>query len=96
LAAISSRWGRAITGQAEPIDFGRLDFVQRASELRWPILVLHSDDDGFVPVTASRALAIARPDIVTFEAFTTARHTKLWNYDADRWNAAIADWLAKR
>jgi pimeloyl-ACP methyl ester carboxylesterase len=60
-----------------------------------PILLLHSDDDGFVPSTASRALAVARPDIVTFEEFTTARHTKLWNYDAERWNGAIRRWLQK-
>ncbi|MCU1507048.1 MAG: alpha/beta fold hydrolase, partial [Microbacteriaceae bacterium] len=35
----------------------------------------------------------ARPDIVTLEAFTVARHTKLWNYDPDRWNRAIDGWL---
>jgi hypothetical protein len=55
---------------------------------------MHSDDDGFVPSTASRALAEARPDIVTFEAFTGAGHTRLWNYDPARWNGAIRDWLA--
>lgn len=93
IATISSWWGRALTGQAQSIDLERLDFVRRASELRWPILLLHSDDDGFVPATASRALAVARPDIVSFEAFTTARHTKLWNYDSVRWNAAISRWL---
>jgi hypothetical protein len=55
---------------------------------------MHSDDDGFIPSTASRALAEARPDIVTFESFSGARHTKLWNYDPPRWNAAIAGWLS--
>jgi pimeloyl-ACP methyl ester carboxylesterase len=67
--------------------------VARAAELDVPILVLHSADDGFVPPTASRALATARPDIVSYEEFTVARHTKLWNYDPDRWNNAIAGWL---
>jgi hypothetical protein len=95
LALISSKWGRPLTGQEHPIDLDRLDFVSRAAELEAPILVLHSDDDGFVPSTASRALAVARPDIVTFEEFTTARHTKLWNYDAERWNGAIRRWLQK-
>jgi hypothetical protein len=90
---LSKRWAGRITGQREPIDLRRLDFVRRASELHTPILLLHSDDDGYVPSTASRALAVARPDIVTFEAFTTARHTKLWNYDAQRWNAAIRRFL---
>jgi uncharacterized protein len=89
------RWGRIFTGLAEPLDVDRLDFVTRARELDRPMLVLHSDDDGFVPSTASRALAVARPDIVTFEAFEIARHTKLWNYDRERWEGAIRAWLAK-
>lgn len=90
-----SRWGRIFTGLAEPLDVDRLDFVTRANELDRPVLILHSDDDGFVPATASRALAIARPDIVSYEAFEVARHTKLWNYDRERWEGAIRDWLAK-
>lgn len=92
---LGSRWARLFTGQSAPIDLSRLNLVARASELTVPILLMHSDDDGFVPSTASRALAIARPDIVTFEAFATARHTKLWNYDSERWNAAISGWLAR-
>ena len=88
-------WGRVVTGLAEPLDIDRLDFVTRARELDRPILVLHSDDDGFVPSTASRALAVARPDIVTYEAFETARHTKLWNFDRARWEGAIRGWLTK-
>ncbi|CAN5363480.1 alpha/beta fold hydrolase [soil metagenome] len=95
LGLLSQRWGGILTGQSTPIDLRRLDFVGRAAELRLPVLLLHSDDDGYIPVDASKALAGARPDIVTFEEFTTARHTKLWNYDAERWNAAIAAWLRK-
>lgn len=86
-------WAGRVTGQREPIDLDRLDIVRRADELHTPILLLHSDDDGYVPATASRALAAARPDIVTFEPFATARHTKLWNYDESRWNAVIASFL---
>jgi pimeloyl-ACP methyl ester carboxylesterase len=70
-----------------------MDFVARAKDLSLPILILHSDDDGFVPSTGSRALADARPDIVTFEPFTEAKHTKLWNYDEERFNRSIVDWL---
>jgi pimeloyl-ACP methyl ester carboxylesterase len=72
----------------------RLDFVRRSADLHVPILLMHSDDDSFVPSTASRVLAEARPDIVTFEAFTGAGHTRLWNYDRARWNGAIRRWLA--
>lgn len=91
---IGTRWGKPVTGQFEPIDLPRLDFVRRATELRVPILILHSDDDDYVPSTASRSLAKARPDIITLVSFHQARHTKLWNFDPARWNSSIADWLA--
>jgi pimeloyl-ACP methyl ester carboxylesterase len=91
---IGSRWGRLFTGQIEPIDLARLDIVRGASKLSVPILLLHSDDDGYVPSTASHALALARPDLVTMETFTVARHTKLWNYDPVRWNAAVLSWIS--
>jgi pimeloyl-ACP methyl ester carboxylesterase len=93
---LGSEWSGRLTGQDAPIDFARLDFVQRAGELDLPILLLHSDDDGFVPSTGSRKLAERRPDIVTFVPFRVARHTKLWNYDPERWNGAIREWLEQR
>lgn len=83
-----------LSGADEPIRFDRLDMVARADELAAPILILHSDDDGFVPVDASRALQEARPDLVTMPRFTVARHTKLWNYDERGWSTAITTWLA--
>ncbi|HAQ59892.1 MAG TPA: alpha/beta hydrolase, partial [Microbacterium sp.] len=43
----------------------------------------------------SHALARARPDLVTLEVFRTARHTKLWNYDQERWSRAITEWAAR-
>lgn len=90
---LGARWGRVFTGLREPISFARLDFVSRARELGVPILILHSDDDAYVPSTASRALAAARPDIVTFVPFADARHTKLWNHAPQLWNASISAWL---
>ncbi|TFB97822.1 alpha/beta fold hydrolase [Cryobacterium adonitolivorans] len=93
LVVMGRRWGRMVTGLHLPIDFPRLDFVSRASDLSLPILILHSDDDGYVPSAPSRALAEKRPDIVTLVPFSVARHTKLWNYDPAAWNAAILGWL---
>jgi len=93
LRLIGTEWGGPFTGQSQPIDLDSLDLVTRAEELQVPTLILHSADDGYVPANASRALAELRPDIVTYEEFTVARHAKLWNYDEARWNAAIRDWL---
>lgn len=93
LALLGSPRGAALVGLEAPIDFARLDIVARAAELPAPLLVLHSDDDGFVPSDGSVALAAARPDAVRLERFTRARHTKLWNYDPERWERAIRAWL---
>lgn len=93
LAALESEWGTAFTRTGRPIPFERLDVVSRAAELRDPILILHSDDDGFVPSDASHALADARSDLVELDVFEVARHTKLWNYDEERWTSRIRTWL---
>ena len=87
------------TGSFDPLDplnpRDELDASARADELRHPILILHSDDDGFVPSGGSHRLASERPDLVTLEVFTEARHTKLWNYDEARWSRAITAWWPK-
>ncbi|WP_439691432.1 alpha/beta fold hydrolase [Curtobacterium sp. SP.BCo] len=84
-----------LTGLRQPVDLRQLDMVARADELHVPILLMHSDDDGFVPSSASHALAEARPDLVRLEIQTTARHTKLWNHDADWFDARILAWLTE-
>lgn len=93
LTLLASSRAARIVGHDAPIDFASLDFVARAGELTTPILLLHSDDDGFVPSDGSVALAAARPDLVHLERFAVARHTKLWNTDEGRWNRAIDRWL---
>lgn len=93
---LGSDWGAVLTRSGSAIPLDGLDAVARAAELRHPVLLLHSDDDGFVPSDASHALAEARPDLVTMETFAVARHTKLWNYDETRWTRAIQDWVRTR
>ncbi len=95
IGALGAEWATPLTGADTRIPFDRLDVVARAAELRHPILILHSDDDGFVPSDASHDLVEARPDLVELQVFDTARHTKLWNYDQDRWSTAIGDWLRR-
>lgn len=92
--ALSSPLTARLSGAEAAIPFDRLDMVARAEELQVPILLLHSEDDGFVPADASHALADARPDLVTMPRFTVARHTKIWNYDQIGWTAAITEWMS--
>lgn len=96
LRLIEATWSGPVTGLGAPIDLKSMDFVARAADLTLPTLILHSDDDGFVPAVGSRALAEARSDIVTFVPFRVALHTKLWNYDEAKWSGAIRQWLAER
>lgn len=93
IRALKSDWASPLAGAGAPIPFDRLDIVARARELRHPILILHSDDDGFVPSDASHDLVVARPDLVEMKVFDVARHTKLWNYDQDRWSDSITAWV---
>jgi pimeloyl-ACP methyl ester carboxylesterase len=96
MSALSVPLTARLSGADEAISFDRLDIVARAEELDLPILILHSEDDGFVPADASHALRDARPDIVTMPRFSVARHTKLWNYDQMGWSSAITDWLREQ
>jgi len=73
---------------------GRFDWVARAGELRTPLLVVHSDADDYVPDGPSKALAAARPDLVTYLDVPGAGHTQGWNVDPVRYRAAVEAWLS--
>ncbi|WP_157006013.1 alpha/beta hydrolase family protein [Agromyces laixinhei] len=88
--------GGGLTGIAAPIDVEDLDPIARADEFDVPMLLMHSVDDGFVPIDGSRRFAAARPDLIEFEEFEGARHTKLWNAEPERWTGLVHDWLARR
>lgn len=90
---LSHPMGRRLTGLAAPVDLKAMDWVSRAVELRTPTLILHSVDDEYVPYGPSAALAERNPDMVTFEMFHRARHTKEWNVDPERWDRVVRAWL---
>ncbi len=92
-AVLEHPQARRLAGVETPLSLDRLDWVTRASELHLPILLIHSDDDEFVPSGPSRRLAEARPDLVTFVPSRGARHTKEWNVDPDGWDTAVARFL---
>ncbi|WP_179428566.1 alpha/beta hydrolase family protein [Spelaeicoccus albus] len=94
LSMISRPWARWITGLETPLDLHRMDWVTRAAELDKPVLLIHSDDDDFVPSRPSHLLARARSDLVTMPVYDTARHTKEWNVDPERWDDDVARFLS--
>jgi pimeloyl-ACP methyl ester carboxylesterase len=93
LMMLADKVWRRVVGTDAPVDLRRLDWVSRAAELRLPVLLVHSDDDEFVPSGPSRRLAEARPDLVTFVGFPHARHCREWNTDPDRWEREVARFL---
>lgn len=95
LRMLGDRAWRRVVGVDGPVDLRRLDWVTRASELKLPVLLVHSDDDEYVPSGPSRRLAEARPDLVTFVGFPHARHCKEWNTDPDRWEREVARFLLR-
>ncbi|MFF2032235.1 alpha/beta hydrolase family protein [Arthrobacter sp. NPDC058192] len=93
---LSHPLGRRLTGLAAPVDLKTMDWVSRAVELRTPTLIVHSVDDEYVPYGPSTALAEKNPEMVTFEAFDAARHTKEWNVDPERWERLVTAWLRQQ
>jgi pimeloyl-ACP methyl ester carboxylesterase len=94
-ALIGHPWARRLVGVHEPIDVALTNWENRAGELRHRTLLIHSLDDEFVPAGPSVSLAAKRPDLVRFEPWRTARHTKEWNVDPERWDAVVRAFLTE-
>lgn len=77
------------------IDFDELDYVARADELEVPVLAFHGVDDDTVPISTSRRLADARPDLVELVEFDGAGHVQSWNTDPATYESQVADFLAR-
>jgi pimeloyl-ACP methyl ester carboxylesterase len=88
--------GRRLVGVQGPVDLRTMDWVARAEELVLPVLLLHSDADDYVPSGPSQRLARARPDLVTYVASSTARHTKEWNVDPQRWEDSVREFVTTK
>ena len=84
---------KGIAGLRYDLDWGDLDYVDRAGGLRSPILLFHQRGDPTVPVTISERLARARPDLVTFERFGGDGHVQSWNVDRPRYERALRAFL---
>jgi uncharacterized protein len=94
-SVLSHRSAWRLAGTDAPVDLDRLDWVTRAAELSRPVLLIHSDDDEFVPSGPSRRFADARPDLVTYLSVAGARHTREWNVDPQAWDNAVARFVLR-
>jgi pimeloyl-ACP methyl ester carboxylesterase len=87
-------WSMWLAGARFDLDWGDLDYLDRADELDVPILLFHGDEDGTVPVSIGDRLAEERPDLVRYVRIDDADHVRAWNVDPDRYEAELAAFLA--
>jgi pimeloyl-ACP methyl ester carboxylesterase len=86
---------KGVAGVRYDLDWGQLDYVDRAGGLAAPVLVFHQTGDPTVPVAISEALAAARADLVTFERFAGDGHVQSWNIDRARYERAVRAFLER-
>jgi len=56
-------------------------------------LIIHNADDSTVPQAASKKIAEARPELISFVDFMTGEHTRAWNRDPGRYEQLVSDFL---
>ena len=86
----------AITSRRIGIDFDRFDLRRRPPAVRPPTLVVHTDADTSVPVSASRALAAAAPSLdwpMQYVEVPEAEHTAAWNADPAAYEHLVTGFL---
>ncbi len=83
-----------LVGLPHGIPFGQFDWLQRASELTVPMLILQGTEDDSVPASLCTTLHDQRPDLVELQFFA-AGHTLSWNASSGKWRAAAGRWLQK-
>lgn len=93
---IGKSWSKSFGGVSVPLPIPQTDWITRADDLHVPTLLIHSEDDDFVPYGPSADLARARPDVIQFESWTRALHCREWNVDAHRWEATVRDFVRQR
>lgn len=77
------------------LDWDELNYVAGAEQLEVPVLVFHGDADESVPIETSRALAEARPDLVTLVEVPGAAHVQSWNTDPDEYENQVRAFLSE-
>ena len=88
--------GKFVTWLRTGIRWDDLVEVRHAAEFQTPMLIVHGERDDAVPIDVSRRFAAARPDLVTFVPFPDAGHVESSNFDGDRYERVVADWLRAR
>lgn len=93
---IGQSWSKSFGGVSVPLPIPLTDWIARADDLHAPTLLIHSEDDDFVPYGPSSDLARARPDVIQFETWQQALHCREWNVDPQRWTSVVGRFVQER
>ncbi len=77
------------------VDWGALNYLDRADELSTPVLLFHGSGDKTVPVGTSETLANSLPDLVTYVSFDAATHVGAWNSDPEKYETAVREFIRR-
>jgi pimeloyl-ACP methyl ester carboxylesterase len=87
-------YGHQFVSRRYGFDWDEVDYLKRTASFEPPILLIHGDADGMVPVTTSDHLAAALPELVTYLRVPDAGHVLSWNVDHDRYETAVREFLS--
>jgi pimeloyl-ACP methyl ester carboxylesterase len=87
--------GRGVVWLRTGLDFDTVDYVDRADELRVPVLLFHGEADTTIPFEVGKSLAEARPDLVEFHPLEDAAHVRAWNEDPEQYETTLEAFLQR-
>ena len=76
-------------------DLAQADALSAVKSARVPILLIHGEDDRFVPCDMSRAIAAANPEKIEFHTFPGAGHGLSCLVDMPRYEALVKAFAAR-
>ena len=76
-------------------DLAQADALSAVRYARLPILLIHGEDDRFVPCDMSRAIAAANPEKIEFHTFPGAGHGLSCLADMPRYKALVKAFAAR-
>jgi uncharacterized protein len=89
--AFISKPGITVASLRAGIHFNRIS--TKPGSIVHQTLIIHNADDRSVPQAASKRVADAQPDRVTFVDFGTGGHIRAWNHDQQRYEKLVRDFL---
>lgn len=84
-------WSRVLAG----FDFRQISCEEALKDSSLPVLLLHGEEDAYVPTKMSRDLAKALPNQVSLVLFPHARHGQSVYYDPQRYEQEVLSFLER-